>query len=827
MMLLSTLAACNPSTGETDSLSETASESTSESTSESGSESETEPGEYDTTPLTLKVQEDLFPDYEPYEKTYVQTTEATEGVVIDYDVEITGDDSELLQDAARINVFDCRFPLAVQINHRFEEAGEIDYSITDYFGETLCEGKLSGKAGELVAFETGMKNHPTGYFAVNIGEKIHSYVVTPSYDSESRTLEDSPFGMDFRINAFDSSKENVERAASLSSAARLAGVTWARGVAAQWVGFEPQEGVCDLSVAEPVYTTISDTGIKIFGIMDILPSWAIADDGGRFLNNQLSAYEFMKNVSAYYKDVVYGWEIFNEVDADLFSIEAAEQYAAFFKAAALGVAAGNPDAVVALSSMCIPDSDYSDLLLANGAMNYSSVLNYHNHNHQWGTEYLPNFASYFPIQMHSTSVVHNAASKPTWVTEAGFTNYNESSPENSVHQACYLVSSTTQSLSLSNEKHFWFTLNYFVDGGNWGAFSQDMNPYPALAAEATMTDVLGQAHYVGDVSGIENYNNAKGLLFNNGSRMVAVMWTFDSKLEYTHTFETDLPVIITDIMGNQTLVEPVDGKVSVTYGSTPIYVTFSAPLDDYYASDVEFAETTPLSFTPSEKIVMTPEFEGYDLTDALDQDSLGKYGYRVKDGMTIKVRIGNYNDFDITGSVSVTIPGFEVLGTDQQITVKPFTEEFVTLTLKKTGKADFDDFFTFTGNFGEYTASSVARLKVTGKVNGIISSLPVINSMTFLDIEEGHAYSVAELDTITARGAKALKDVDGTMVVYIDEQPYDKTVSSGNEIKISLEGITEGRHIIVAAFKTAGGNCLTTSITVRFDGENYIFYNAP
>ncbi len=749
--------------------------------------------------------------------------------MIDYDVEITGDDSELLLDAARLNVFDCRYPVAVKINHRFPEAGEIDYSITDYFGETLCEGKLSGKAGELVAFETGMKNHPTGYFAVTVGEETHSYVVTPSYDSESRALEDSPFAMDFGLRIYN----DMEKVESLASAARLAGVTWVRD-RALWAAFEPEKGVYDLDASnvEPYYTAIADTGLKILGIVEGPPSWAVsdqtADAGGRFLNNQLSTYELMKELSAYYKDVVYGWEIFNEVDADLFSIEAAEQYVSFYKAAALGVAAGNPDAVVIQSSVCIPSDDlYTDLMLANGIMNYSNAFNFHSHFYQTSTEYIPNFAAGGALSMYATSVVQDATSQQTWVTEAGFTNYNESSMEHGVHQACYLVSSITQSLALGNEKHFWFSLNPLLDGGNWGTFTQSMEPLPALAAEAIMSDVLGQAHYVGDVSGIENYNNAKGLLFNNGSRMVAVMWTFDPDVEHTHTFETDLPVIITDIMGNQTLVEPVDGKVSVTYGSTPVYVTFSAPLDDYYASDVAFAETSPLSFTPSEKIVMTPEFEGYRLGDVLDHDTLGKNGYRVKDGMTIKVRVGNYNDFDITGSVSVTIPGFEVLGTDQQITVKPFTEEFVTLTLKKTGKADFDDFFTFTGTFGEYTASSVARLKVSGKVNQYLTGLGFINSMKFLDIEEGLAYSASELDTIIVRGAVKMKDVDGAMVVYVDEQPYDYFVSNGNEIKISLEGITEGRHIIVAAFKTAGGNCFTTSITVRFDGENYIFYNTP
>ncbi len=750
----------------------------------------------------------FFLDYFTLDKK----TSVSEGIEIDYDAEIKGEDSELLLSAAKVDVFDCRYPISVQINHLFKEAGEVGYSVTDYFGNKLCEGKLSGKAGELISLTRGLKGHPTGYFTVNVGDKVYPYVVTPSF--ENRTLEDSPFAMDFASTYLVKNVDNVE---ALASAARLAGVTWVRE-RAQWASFEKQKGVYTFSGVEAHFRAIDKTGLKILAMLEAAPTWAVSDlnstnRAGGYLNNQLSIYEMTKAMAAYYKGIVDAWELANEPDGG--RSETAEQYAAWFKAAALGVAAGDPNVIISHAGMCVPDSHhtYVDLALANGIMNYSQIFNYHSHTPQASNWHTPKFTNFLPTQMNSATTLYETLSKPTWVTEAGMKIMTTvPTQKHLLNQARYTVTSTAQSLSLGNEKHFWFVLSPYVEaGGDFGTFSSSLEPYPSLAAEAVMTDILGEARYLGDIPGIQNYSYASGLLFHTGSRMVAVLWTFDPGLKYTYTFASDLPVIVTDMMGNQTLIEPENGKISVQYSGDPIYITFNTPITDLYAQKAVAAEIEPLTFTPSDRIIMTPEFEGYDINDT----DTKKYGHVLKDGMTVKVRIGNYNDFAITGSVSAEIPGYEVKGTDQVVTVQPFTEEFITLTLKKTGDDSLRDFVTFLGSFGEYSSYTVAQVRSENKVTE--------QSVTFFSAKDGREYQASRLATVDAR----VKNVEGTPVVYVDGQPYDKFVMKDGTIKVTLEGIPAGKHIITAAIRTPGGDYVAGSITLRFDGEIYIFYPIP
>ncbi len=753
----------------------------------------------------------LFLDYFALQKT----PDIKAGVTLGYGVEITGEDSELIKSAATVGVYDCSYPMELSIDHLFESTGELSYSIVNYFGETIYEGKLSGKGGQMVSLKKTFKNHPTGYFMLTVGEEMTAYVVTPAFSE--RTLTDSPFAMDFASSYL---AKDLQKTEALAAAARLAGVTWVRE-RIQWSAIEKEKGVYSFGYIEERLKLLDEIGLNLLVMMEAAPSWATAGLGnegraGGYLRNQLSSYQLTKALAKYYAGVVDAWEMSNEPDGG--RAETAEQYAAWAKAVALGINAGDPNAIISHAGFCQPDEQsgkqhsYVHLALANDIIRYSNIYNFHIHTPQSTNLHTPNYMrlNYAGIeQIYADTALYGINDKQLWISESGMRLIGEEPTQtNILAQVPYIVSSTVQSLSMGTEKHFWFVLSpYLEGGGNFGTFSEDYQPYPSLAAEAVMTAVLGEAIYVGEIE-VSNYNYSRGVLLNNGERIVAVLWTFDPKLKHTYTFESEYPVIVTDVMGGQTLVEPVDGKISVKYSGDPVYITFSTPPAEYFPQEHADAEIEPLSFTAEDKIIITPEFEGYDINDNYTK----RNGHLISDGLRIKVHVGNYNEFEISGSVSITIPGFTVEGTEKIVKVAPFSETVVVLTLKQTDPTvELYDFFTFEGSFGDYRAKSVVQLRTMEEVPA--------QSITFVGVKDGRETEAKRLETLTAR----LKGLTGTPVVYINSERWESFTFDGEEIKLSLAGLPTGKYLITVAILSEGGDYFANTVTFRTDGEIGVF----
>ncbi len=766
----------------------------------------------------------LFLDYFSLNKA----SEVKEGIYLDYAVEIEGENSDILKSAATVSVYDCSYPLNLTINHLFAADGELSYSIVDYFGDKLYEGKLEGKKGQMVNFSRTFKAHPTGYFMLNVGEETSAYVVTPAL--KDRTLTDSPFAMDFASTYL---AQDLKTAEALASAARLAGITWVRE-RASWATYESKQGVYDFTYTEERFKMLDRVGLNTLVMVEGAPKWAVQDLNtdmrtGGYLRNQLSTYNMTKAMAAYYKGIVDAWELSNEPDGG--RAETAEQFASWFKAAALGVNAGDPDVIISNAGFCQPDRkgtteepnlqySYVHLALANGIMAYSSVFNFHNHTPQSSNRHTPIYGriSYaLASQMYSTTTLYGANKKPVWITESGMKMMSETpTQENILDLAPYVVTSTTQSLGFGTEKHFWFVLAPYLESeGDFGSFSDDLQPYSTMAAEAVMTKVLGEAKYVGELTdGIENFNYARGLLFNRGDRIVSVLWTFVPSVKYTYTFDSEHPVIVTDLMGNETLVEPTDGKISVTVGKDPVYITYSTPPADYIPQKQNNAKIEPLTFDAEDKIIITPEFTKYDIEDNYTKLN----GHLIYDGLRIRVHIGNYNDFAVTGSVSLEIPGYEIEGCGKEVTIEPFTEKVLALTLKKTDDVEIYDFFTIEGSFGDYKVKSVVQLRS-------METVPV-QSVTFpkiVEAIENREYPLDKYETVVAR----VENASGTPYVYLNSKQYDNFTFDGSEIKISTEGLGDGKYILTAAILSEGGDYLSRCICFRIFNGNIVFNIYP
>ena len=721
------------------------------------------------------------------------------------------ENGDVIAGSAEVNVFDQRFPLKLTFAHHFEEAGEITYTIKNYFGETVYDGKLTGKEFDLVTVERGIKNHPTGYFTFTCGAESFSYVVTPAYDT--RTLETSPFAMDYASSYHNKDLTNCY---NVTAAARLAGVTWVRERAG-WDSYEKSPGGYTFSGTEERFKTIASTGMNLLVDLCPAPTWATKNEGytgtsrvGGFRDNQLEFYNMCKAMASYYAGVVDAWELWNESDHG-FAVETAELFAAWYKAGALGVLEGDPNAIVTFGGYCQPNSnmDYVHLSMLNDLLKYSSVYNYHSHLAQSGNgNTFQTFIASMANTAHASSALYNRDYlRPVWVTEAGM-RIDNMVYASYINQANYIITSTVQSLSIGTDMHYWFLLSPYMEaGGDFGTFSPSLEPYPTLAAEATMTKVLGKAEYLGKPMGLSD--NAYGFMFNNGTRAVSVLWSTKSGDRYV--IETNDPIIVTDMMGGETLMMPEDGKIQLRLGLNPIFVTYST-VPEYYEHDIVDHKYEALTFTAGERVVLSPEFENYNINDT----SIKLNGHPVSDGLKIKVRVTNYNSVAVTGTVSGTLMGFEVVGGDTPITIEPYSEKFVTLTLKKTGSEAVNSYIIFSGNFnGEETSLSSAHVYTQGALDKGKISIPAI--------APGKYTTQAKLSALTATLEEA--DAPGTPLILVNDKVYENYTYENCEFTIDFSTLDAGKYTVIIAVETDGGDYIFKYFIFTYDGRKAYIEN--
>lgn len=114
-------------------------------------------------------------------------------------------------------------------------------------------------------------------------------------------------------------------------------------------------------------------------------------------------------------------------------------------------------------------------------------------------------------------------------------------------------------------------------------------------------------------------------------------------------------------------------------------------------------------FTVGERVILTQLW--YDLTDSASYLSARNNGYRVSaKGNTITLQLVNFNDFEVTGTVSGSADGYTVTGSGETITIPAMSEKEVTFTITPNGRKGAT-YLTFEGTFnGSETSKSVSRI---------------------------------------------------------------------------------------------------------------------
>ncbi len=594
-----------------------------------------------------------------------------------------------------------------------QKAQDVSVEIVDYYGEVVYTHTEKPVFGAY-SLKIDLGKHPTGYFTLRatsadrtLFEK--SYVVLPPV--EERDLEsDSPFASDFASYHILADREDV--VANYAAAAKLCGVSVLRE-RLDWIYTEWNEGGCDFSRADRFYNKINDMGLEILPFFSNAPRWT-TENGKVFMDEQLAVYRFSKRVAERYANISQALEVWNEMD--YFTYVPADMYASFYKAAALGVVDSGTSLPKIIGGLCEPvnSNPYLTILYKSDVFDYSDAFNWHYHIYDRAERSVTEFVDGTKAGQFATFANTYLSSLPSWCTEAGIKLYTPAGCADMTFaqqkiQANYMVTSACQSLAAGTDKHFWFILGNMPEDGGWfGSYGADDRPFASVVTEAVMTQTLGKGIYKGELKGLPS--GAEGHVINNGEDDVIVLWATSDR---DVTLSVPGNVLKTTVVGNREVLCPTNGKITVKAGSEPMFITVDGTVDasSYTATSNDEIKTISAKsdFTVGERVILTQLW--YDLTDSASYLSARNNGYRVSaNGNTITLQLVNFNDFEVTGTVSGSADGYTVTGSGETITIPAMSETEVTFTITPNGGTGAT-YLTFEGTFnGSETSKSVSRI---------------------------------------------------------------------------------------------------------------------
>lgn len=630
----------------------------------------------------------------------------------------TGDYSKQAVAAAELDVYTGSWDMRATFNlvsfaSTEEEAADITVKITDYYGDVVLEHTERPVFGAYT-LKIDLGKHPTGYFTISAetGKQTlftKSYVVLPPV--EDRDLEsDSPFASDFASYHILADREDV--VANYAAAAKLCGVSVLRE-RLDWIYTEWNEGGCDFSRADRFYNKINDMGLEILPFFSNAPRWT-TENGKVFMDEQLAVYRFSKRVAERYANISQALEVWNEMD--YFTYVPADMYASFYKAAALGVVDSGTSLPKIIGGLCEPvnSNPYLTILYKSDVFDYSDAFNWHYHIYDRAERSVTEFVDGTKAGQFATFANTYLSSLPSCCTEAGIKLYAPAGCADMTFaqqkiQANYMVTSACQSLAAGTDKHFWFILGNMPEDGGWfGSYGADDRPFASVVTEAVMTQTLGKGIYKGELKGLPS--GAEGHVINNGEDDVIVLWATSDR---DVTLSVPGNVLKTTVVGNREVLCPTNGKITVKAGSEPMFITVDGTVDasSYTATSNDEIKTISAKsdFIVGERVILTQLW--YDLTDSASYLSARNNGYRVSaNGNTITLQLVNFNDFEVTGTVSGSADGYTVTGSGETITIPAMSETEVTFTITPNGGSG-STYLTFEGTFnGSETSKSVSRI---------------------------------------------------------------------------------------------------------------------
>ena len=280
---------------------------------------------------------------------------------------------------------------------------------------------------------------------------------------------------------------------------------------------------------------MSKRGLKVSGMFHDAAKYARPN---RLLpRDPIATFDFCRRLAETFGDRMEMWEFWNEEDIG-FTDEAAWEYAAQLKAAALGFRAGGFGGIVAPGALCREiRGGYDETFLKNDPMKYVDVVNFHTYcSPKQYPEVFKNLRDLFAR--------YGAGGRAVVLTECGTNQEGNSdkdgcqkglkahSPDQEKVQEEFVVKSQILTRMEGVWRNYFFVFGAFNERNgakDWGLMRRDGTTKPAVAAVKRLLDEVGGGTLAGEVAVAGGQVRAFRFDFTDGS----------SKLVYWRRSEID------------------------------------------------------------------------------------------------------------------------------------------------------------------------------------------------------------------------------------------------------------------------------------------------
>lgn len=574
-------------------------------------------------------------------------------------VEMTSEFPELTVQQKQLgNIYLDYEPVALQIA---TQGTTVQWSVYDHLEQKVLDGSET-VANHLLDLTIPL--HSYGYYTVTIDAEKDGQTIAETelslarLSAEDPTLaEDSPFGISTHL-AWAKEGWSTE----LSKLIRRAGAKSFRDEIT-WESLEYEKG----KYRKPANR---DAFMKRTQEDDLNP-FIILNYTNPFYDQNSTPYtaEGREGFADYgvalldlYGDRIKSIEVYNEFNGSFGSRgngiagSRPDSYYELLKTTHEKIKAANPDVTVVGMATAGTPLDWIEEVFKLGGLNYMDAMSIHPYQSQRPPDGMVQAVRSTQELMRQ---YNNGREIPIWYTEIGWpTKASIGIPENT--QANYVVRTYVQALAEGVEKVFWYDLmndgmqeDYYEHhlgmlrnrADEKGAFT----PKPSYASYATMTRQLIGADFVEqEYAGTDIFSYK----FNKSGEELRVVW---SNEPLQAAIDTDVPIQITDMMGNTETYSPYQGKVFLTLSGEPHYIKGSirgiveSSMFSIYGDSVVAGEPVALTLQMNNAGAAPAkvgfEFEGnrYELEAAsgqskvmpLQQSAIMKSGSRVLTGFLL------------------------------------------------------------------------------------------------------------------------------------------------------------------------------------------------